>query len=59
MANSGKGETPYVRKVQEDTRHYIQSLLQENETLNTLLAKLENEKSAMVSVHASIMQLGE
>ena len=47
MASSGKGKTPYVQKVQQDTRHYIQSLLKENETLSTLLAKLENEKSTI------------
>lgn len=45
---SGKGrESGYIRKVQEDTRRYVQGLLKENETLRSLLAKMEAERLAM------------
>jgi len=47
MAKSGNGDTSYIRRVQEDTRNYIQNLLKENETLSTLLAGLENEKNVL------------
>ena len=40
-------ETTYVQKVQQDTRHYIQSLLSENEALRSLLGELESEKAIL------------
>ncbi len=47
MKDSGKDEASYVRRVQEDTRRYVQNLLSENEALRSLLAKLESEKNAL------------
>ena len=44
MAKDGERETGYVRKVQEDTRRYVEKLLKENETLRTVLVKTESEK---------------
>ena len=42
-----KHEVGYVRKVQQDTRRYVESLLKENETLRTLLARVRSEKLAL------------
>ena len=39
MTKDGERETDYVRKVQEDTRRYVEKLLKENETLRTVLVK--------------------
>ena len=47
MAKDGERETGYVRKVQADTRRYVEKLLKENETLRTVLAKTESEKLAL------------
>jgi hypothetical protein len=46
MQEKGKNEPVYVRKVQEDTRRYVQNLLKENETLRAVVAKMEGEKRA-------------
>jgi nitrate/nitrite-specific signal transduction histidine kinase len=37
-------ESGYVRKVQEDTRRFVEDLLKENETLRTLIARVRSEK---------------
>ena len=47
MTKDGERETGYVRKVQEDTRRYVEKLLKENETLRTVVAKAESEKLAL------------
>ncbi len=47
MAKDGERETGYVRKVQADTRRYVEKLLKENETLRTVLAKKESEELAL------------
>ncbi len=47
MTKDGERETGYVRKVQEDTRRYVEKLLKENETLGTVLVKKESEKLAL------------
>ena len=40
-----QGQEPgYVRKVQEDTRRFVEDLLKENETLRTLIARVRSEK---------------
>jgi nitrate/nitrite-specific signal transduction histidine kinase len=58
MTKETEREPTYVRKVQEDTRRYIQSLLSENETLRTVLARMESEKLRMEEeVLASRQQL--
>ncbi len=44
MKKDGDHESTYVRKVQEDTKRYVQSLLDENKTLRSLLARMESEK---------------
>ena len=43
----GDRETGYVRKVQEDTRRYVEKLLKENETLHTVVVKTESDKLAL------------
>ncbi len=47
MTKDGERETGYVRKVQEDTRRYVEKLLKENETLRTILVKKESENLAL------------
>ena len=47
MAKDGERETGYVRKVQEDTRRYVEKLLKENETLRTVLVKKESAELAL------------
>ncbi len=37
-------EPDYVRKVQQDTRRFVEDLLKENETLRTLIARVRSEK---------------
>lgn len=44
MRKDGEYESNYVRKVQQDTKRYVQNLLDENKTLRSLLAKMESEK---------------
>lgn len=56
MTKDGERETGYVRKVQEDTRRYVEKLLKENETLRTVLAKTESEK---LSVDEKVLTLQE
>lgn len=47
MRKDGERGPAYVRKVQEDTRRYVEKLINENETLRTLLAKMESEKLSL------------
>jgi hypothetical protein len=47
MPKEAKHEAGYVRKVQQDTRRYVESLLKENETLRTLVARVRSEKLAL------------
>lgn len=53
----------YVLKVREDTRRYVQDLLNENEKLRRLVASLESEKSRLVSekmsLHEKLLALRE
>ncbi len=44
MQEKGKNPPVYTRKVQEETRRYVQSLLKENETLRSITARIEGEK---------------
>ncbi len=47
MEKKRKGEITYVQKIQDDTRHYIQNLMSENEALRSLLGELESEKTTL------------
>lgn len=56
MERDEQRQPHYVRKVQEDTRRYIQTLLSENETLRTLLAKFESEKLRLEEQFLTLQQ---
>lgn len=43
MKKNGDNHSKYVRKVQQETQEYVQTLLGENERLRVLLAKMESE----------------
>lgn len=45
--SSGKEPEEYVRKIQEDTRRYVESLLKETERLRLLVRSVENEKERL------------
>jgi nitrate/nitrite-specific signal transduction histidine kinase len=47
MLKDRERNTGYVRKVQEDTKRYVERLLKENETLRALLARIQNEKLSL------------
>ena len=47
MKSEDRGRGGYVRKVREDTRRYLQSVLRENETLRAKVARLQNETSLL------------
>ena len=49
IKKDGEGQGSYVFKVREDTRRYVQDLLNENEKLRRLVASLESEKSRVLS----------
>lgn len=45
--SSGKEPEEYVRKIREDTRRYVESLLRETEKLRLLVRRLEDEKETL------------
>lgn len=45
--SSGKEPEEYVRKIQEDTRRYVESLLKETERLRLLVRSVENDKEQL------------
>jgi nitrate/nitrite-specific signal transduction histidine kinase len=47
MLKDSERKADYVRKVQEDTKRYVERLLKENETLRTLLARIRSEKLSL------------
>ncbi|HJX29852.1 MAG TPA: GAF domain-containing protein [Thermoanaerobaculia bacterium] len=52
----GQGQGSYVFKVREDTRRYVQDLLNENEKLRRLVASLESEKSRVLGEKLTLQE---
>lgn len=47
ILSSGKEPEAYVRKIQEDTRRYVESLLKETERLRVLVRRMERDKEQL------------
>jgi transcriptional regulator with GAF, ATPase, and Fis domain len=55
--NDGEGQQGnYVLRVREDTRRYVQDLLNENDRLRRLAASLESEKGRLLSEKMSLQE---
>jgi hypothetical protein len=52
----GEGQGSYVFRVREDTRRYVQDLLNENDRLRRLAASLESEKGRLLSEKMSLQE---
>lgn len=52
----GGGQGNYVFRVREETRRYVQDLLNENEKLRKLVASLESEKTRLVAEKMSLQE---
>jgi len=55
-AGGGGGQGNYVFRVREETRKYVQDLLNENEKLRRLVASLESEKSRVLSEKLTLQE---
>ncbi|HEX7181405.1 MAG TPA: GAF domain-containing protein [Thermoanaerobaculia bacterium] len=56
IKKDGEGQGSYVFKVREDTRRYVQDLLNENEKLRRLVASLESEKGRLLSEKMTLQE---
>ncbi|MES1242859.1 MAG: GAF domain-containing protein [Acidobacteriota bacterium] len=57
MKKDGEGQQGnYVFRVREDTRRYVQDLLNENDRLRRLMASLESEKGRLLSEKMSLQE---
>ena len=56
MKKDGEGQGSYVFKVREDTRRYVQDLLNENEKLRRLVASLDSEKSRLLGEKLTLQE---
>lgn len=56
IKKDGEGQGSYVFKVREDTRRYVQDLLNENEKLRRLVAALESEKGRLLSEKMTLQE---
>jgi nitrate/nitrite-specific signal transduction histidine kinase len=52
----GEGQGSYVFRVREDTRRYVQDLLNENDRLRRLVAGLESDKGRLLSEKMSLQE---
>lgn len=52
----GQGQGSYILKVREDTRRYVQDLLNENEKLRRLVASHESEKGRLLSEKMTLQE---
>lgn len=56
IKKDGEGQGSYILKVREDTRRYVQDLLNENEKLRRLVAALESEKGRLLSEKMTLQE---
>ena len=56
IRKDGEGQGSYILKVREDTRRYVQDLLNENEKLRRLVAALESEKTRLLGEKMSLQE---
>src|SRR5687767_13958926 len=54
--SGGGGQGNYVFRVREETRKYVQDLLNENEKLRKLVAYLESEKGRLIGEKMSLQE---
>ena len=52
----GEGQGSYVFRVREDTRRYVQDLLNENDRLRRLVAALESDKGRLLSEKMTLQE---
>ncbi len=56
MKKEGEGQGSYVFRVREDTRRYVQDLLNENDRLRRLVAGLESDKGRFLGEKMSLQE---
>ena len=56
MKKEGEGQGSYVFRVREDTRRYVQDLLNENDRLRRLVAGLESDKGRLLSEKMTLQE---